>query len=211
MATVKITYPRERWERAPEATREVIRAGLTEITSGVSAWIYDRAADSRDTATAQNSIGSDVQELGAGSFRGSSFASAPHAEIALETGRRPGFHTPIQVLIDWLQRKGFSAAQISKVRGVGARIGGAFRQGRQLSLAKKHIVVTTRQFGAADAALKSQAFAIEKNIFKYGSPRPGGGTVRKPPKLFTRAVRETRQSIQIPALKRMAEAIARIL
>lgn len=200
MATIKITYPRAKWEHAPEAAREVIRAGLTEITSGVSAWIYERAP--QDTSTSKNSIGSDVQERGAGSFRGSSFASARYAPFALETGRGPGGFPPPPEILGWVQRRGFSAAQIGKVQGVGARVGGGFRQGQQIGLARKHISVSTRQFGQADAAQRRIAFLVGRKIAQKGT---------KALRLFTRAVRETRQSIQVPAIKRMAEAIARIL
>lgn len=201
MAFVKITYPREKWERAPQAAAEVIVRNLGDLTSGVAGWIYDRAPD--DTSVARNSLGFRVDSLGRGSFRGSTYASAPYAQYALEFGRGPGKMPPPQNLIGWVQRRGLNSVQRGKIRILGRSLS------RRLSLghigrgqALHKIQTATNQFGAATSAQKSIAFAVGKKIARKGV---------KALKLFTRAVRETRRSIQLPAIQRMATELVAVL
>lgn len=192
---VVIFFDRERFARAPDILTHIIESHLDKLGRDIATWIFEHAP--KDTGINAESVGHIIEPVGNGGFQLVIFSNVPGARYALETGRRPGRKPPLNKILGWVKRKGFTEQQRGQTRAVGRRVGASYRSRRTNADAVTFDVLLNSSLEGIGAGMTKgelrAAYRIQKKIGRRGT---------KAPHIFTRAITETRE-LQVETIQRI--------
>ncbi len=204
---VIVYFDKERFSRAPDILAHIIEAHLDKLGRDITSWIFEYAP--KDTGINAESVTHLIEPVGSSGFQLVIYSNVPGARFALETGRGPGRKPPFKEIFGWVQRRGFTAAQVAKIRGVAATVGSTFRtrgikpDGGTFGVLRDHSLsgIGGPVGQKENKAQMRIAFRIQAKIGRVGT---------KGPHIFTRALTETRE-LQLEAIRRINQDGSRFI
>lgn len=189
-------FDRERFERAPEILSDIIEARLDKLGRDIVTWIFEHAP--KDTTVNAEAVSHLVEPIGRGAFQLIIFSDVPGARFALETGRRPGRRPPFNKILGWTRRRGSSPTERGRAETVGRRVGSSYRARR---VPDASLLAALSGGGSATKAQRREAYRISTKIARAGT---------KAPRVFTRALQETRD-LQLQAIRQIEQDATRFI
>jgi hypothetical protein len=186
-------WDKERYQKAPVAFDRIVRAELGALVKYLVEWMKQRGP--KDTGVALESLEGYVNKFAEGAYELIIESRAPYAKWALQTGRNPGKKPPLDQILGWVNRRGFTAEQRTSVERVGKTIGTSYRLRKSPKTPLKRIDVATREYSVTTTEKVRAAYLIMKKIALHGTNEQ---------LLFTRAISQTnlQQSLAISAIER---------
>lgn len=196
VGAVVINFERDRFEKAPEILADITHKYLDKLGRDIEQWIFQHAP--KDTSVHAEGVGHLIEPIGRGSFQLIIFSDVPGARQALETGRAPGRKPPLDKILGWVRRRSLSPTERGRVFAAGRRVGSTFRT---RGLPNPVALASLSADGDATAADMRVARKIQWKIARRGT---------KAPRIFTRALQETRD-LQLHALSEITREAARFI
>lgn len=179
-----VEYDPDRFNRAPVVIDRIIRRRLSYLGEYMVQWMAQHGP--HDTSLHVESLRYDIDSFGEGAYELVISSTAPNAKYALETGRGAGGVPPLNAILGWVQRRGFSDESIRSVRAVGKKVGTTYRKRKNARSVARRISAITSQFSENTVLETRAAFKVMTSISRRGT--------RSKPFLFTEVLDATRSN-----------------
>lgn len=193
---VVINFDRQRFERAPDILADITHKYLDKLGRDIEQWIFEHAP--KDTSVNAEAVTHTIQSTGRGEFELIIFSDVPGARQALETGRAPGRKPPLDKILGWVRRRSLSPTERGRVFSVGRRVGSTYKT---RGLPNPVALASLSVGGEASATDMRIARKVQTKIARRGT---------KAPRIFTRALQETRD-LQLHALSEITREASRFI